>query len=95
MDTISIRYENVADLEFMGKVLKEKRSKLIRELLFEGRKMRAVELYRQKKVSIGLGAKFAGVSLSEFLDLLGRYNVGLNLDLEDAKMAMKNANEVM
>lgn len=60
----------------------------------EDRKAGAVKLYKQGKASLGLGAKLAGVTLSEFIDLLAEYNIGLNLTLEDAKAAMKTAEEV-
>lgn len=91
METVSVRLEHVEDLEFIGKILKKKRSRVIRNLLFSGRQMEAIELYRQGKVSLGLGAKFAGIPLSEFMDLLKKYNVPLNLELEDATDAMKHA----
>ncbi len=91
MENVSVRLEHVEDLEFIGRILKKKRSKVIRNLLFRGRQMEAIELYRKGRVSLGLGAKFAGISLSEFLDLLRKYNIPLNLELEDAKYAMKHA----
>ena len=71
--------------------LKENRSEVIRELLDEGKKMKALNLYKNKKLSLGLASKFSGLSLSEFLDLLEEYNISLNLSLEDAKQAMKYA----
>ena len=93
METVSVRLDRVKELDFMGTVLDEKRSKLIRRLLFKGREMQALELYRTGKVSLGLGARLAGITLSEFMDLLKRYNVPLNLELEDAKEAMGYAEE--
>mgnify|MGYP001054293173 CR=1 FL=1 len=95
MDTVSVRLTRVKDLEFISKLLKEKKSQVIRDLLIEGRKMRAMEFYKEKKVSLGLGAKLAGVSLSEFLDLLREYNISVNLELEDAQSAMKFAEEIL
>lgn len=55
--------------------------------------MEALELYKKGKVSLGLGAKLGGLSLSEFIDLLKEYKVPLNLELEDAQKAMKYAEE--
>jgi predicted HTH domain antitoxin len=91
METVSVRLERLKELDFIGKILNEKRSKLIRKLLFKGREMEALELYKKGKVSLGLGAKLAGVPLSEFIDLLKEYQVPLNLELEDAKEAMRYA----
>ena len=55
--------------------------------------MQSLNLYRNRKASLGLAAKMAGVSLSEFLDLLEEYHIPLNLDLEEAKEAMRHAEE--
>ena len=60
-----------------------------------GKKHKAVELYKMKKVSLELGARLAGVSLSEFIDLLKEHNVFLNLEKEDVKKAMDTAREVL
>lgn len=95
METISIRLDKIGELDFFGKILKENRSELLRDLLEEGKKMKAINLYKNKKISLGLAAKLAGVSISDFLDLLEDYNVKLNLTLEDAKSAMKHAEEVL
>ena len=59
------------------------------------KKHKAVELYKMKKVSLGLGAKLAGVTLSEFIDLLREHNVYLNLEKEDVEKALKTARKVL
>lgn len=59
------------------------------------KRLKAMELYKQKKVSLGLASRLAGLALSEFLDLLEEYNVKLNLTLEDAKEALRNAEELI
>ncbi len=95
METVSIRLDNLKELDYFGKILKESRSELVRDLLEEGRKMKAINLYKNKKISIGLAAKFAGLNLSEFLDLMAEHNVNLNLTLDDAKLAMKYAEDIL
>lgn len=95
METISIRLKKIKELDFFGKMLNENRSELVRELLEEGKKMKAINLYRSRKISLGLAAKLAGVSISDFLDLLEEYNVKLNLTLDDAKLAMKYAEKIL
>lgn len=60
-----------------------------------GKKYKAVELYKIKKVSLGLGAKLAGVTLSEFIDLLKEHNVCLNLEKEGVEQALKTARKVL
>ena len=83
------------ELDAFSKLLSENRSEIVRELIEEGRKLKALELYKQKKVSLGLASKLAGFTLSEFLDLMAEYNVSLNLTLEEAKEAMRNAKELL
>lgn len=58
-------------------------------------KNKAVELYKLKKVSLGLGARLAGVTLSEFIDLLKEHNAYLNLEREDVEQALKTARKVL
>ena len=52
-------------------------SETVRSLIDEGGKMKALQLYRHGMVSLGLGAKVAKLTLSEFLDLLKGHNVKL------------------
>jgi len=59
------------------------------------KKHKAVDLYKMKKVSLGLGAKLAGVTLSEFIDLNKEHNVYLNLEKEDVEQALKTARKVL
>ena len=94
METVSSRL-NMETINLFRNVLKEKRSEVVRELVEYGKKGKAVDLYKMKKVSLGLGAKLAGMNLSDFLDLLEEHNIKLNLTLDDAKMAMKNADKLL
>jgi len=94
METVSTRL-NLETINLFGKVLKEKRSEIVRELVESGRKHKAVELYKMKKISLGLGAKLSGVTLSEFIDLLKEHNVYLNLEKEDIDMALNTARKVL
>ena len=75
--------------------MKEKRSEVVRGLVEAGKKHKAVELYKMRKVSLGLGAKLAGVTLSEFIDLLKEHNVYLNLEKEDVGEALRTARKVL
>ena len=94
METVSSRLD-LKTIELFGKILKENRSEVVRGLVESGKKHKAVELYKMKKVSLGLGAKLAGVSLSESFDLLAEHNVFLNLELEDVKDALKTARKIL
>ena len=94
METVSSRLDLDA-IKLFGQVLKEKRSEVVRDLVESGKKHKAVELYKEKKVSLGLGAKLASVTLSEFIDLLKEHNVYLNLEKEDVEQALKTARKVL
>ena len=94
METVSSRLD-LGTISLFGKVLKEKRSEVVRTLVESGKKHKAVELYREKKVSLGLGAKLAGVTLSEFIDLLKEHNAYLNLERGDVEKALETARKVL
>lgn len=93
--TISVRYEYAKDLEYITELLGLKRSETLRELIDEGRKMKSIELYKQGKVSLGLGAKIARLSISEYIDLLKEYKIQINIDIEDARKALQHARTVL
>lgn len=94
METVSSRLD-IGTINLFGRILKEKRSEVVRELVESGKKSKAVELYKLKKVSLGFGARLAGVSLSEFIDLLKEHNVYLNLEKEDIEKALGTARKVI
>ncbi|MBI2137664.1 UPF0175 family protein [Candidatus Woesearchaeota archaeon] len=94
METVSSRL-NTGTLDVFGKVLNENRSEVVRELVEKGQKVRAVELYKEKKVSLGLGSKMAGVPLGEFLDLLKMHNADLNISKEDVQDALNAARRIL
>lgn len=89
--TISVRYEHLNDLKFLKDMMGLKMSEMLRELIDEGRKMKSIELYKQGKVSLGLGAKIARLSISEYMDLLKEYKIRINVDIEDAKSSLQYA----
>lgn len=93
METVSTRL-NTETIDLFGRVLNETRSDIIRELIEAGKKEKAVELYKNKKVSLGLGSKLADITLSEFIDLLRQHNVNLNLEKEDIEKAIITARKV-
>ena len=87
METVSSRLD-LESIELFEKVLNENRSVVVRKLVEAGKKEKAVELYKNKKVSLGLGARLSGLTLSGFIDLLGQHNVNLNLEKKDIERAI-------
>lgn len=95
METVSIRINDVRQLDTFKKILNEDRSGVIRELVEEGRTFKAIKLYKDGKVSLGLGARLAGITLSEFIDVLKDYNITLNIELEDVKLALEHTARIL
>ena len=95
MKTTSVRLEQPESVTAFQKVLKEKKSGVLRELIKQGRKAKSLELFKQKKVSLGLGAKLAGLTISEYLDLLEENKTPLNTTKKEAQKALETARKVM
>lgn len=93
METVSSRLD-IKTISLFGKVIGRNNSVTVRELVEAGKREKAVELYKLKKVSLGLGARLAGVPLSEFIDLLKQHNAFLNLEKEDVERALRTARKV-
>jgi len=93
METISVRMDT-EELDFLSKTLQEPKSDLIRELFENGKTMKALTLYKEKKISLGLAAKIAGLPLGGFIDLLKEHHLTINLELDDVKQALKYAEKV-
>lgn len=86
-----MRWINIRVADFIIEFMGLNRSEMLRELIDEGRKMKSIELYKWGKVSLGLGAKLARLSISEYMDLLKEYKVQINIDIDDAKKALEYA----
>ena len=95
MEIISVRLKKLKELDYFSKILNKNRSEVVRDLVEEGKKFKALELYKQKKISLGLASKLSGLTLSEFLGLMEECNVKLNLTLEDAKESLRNAEKLL
>ena len=95
MEIISVRLKKLKELDYFSSILNENRSEVVRDLVEEGKKLKAIELYKQKKISLGLASKLSGLSLSEFLDLLEEFNIKINFTLDDAKEAMRNVEKLI
>ncbi len=75
------------------------KSVAIRKLLALGieynRKLKAIQSYKEGKISLGKAAETAGVCTSEMMDILIRFGVKANVTFEDYKRGMKETREVM
>jgi predicted HTH domain antitoxin len=71
---------------FLHRLAKEGKgdfSKAMREVVYKGRVMLAIEKYRKGQASLGKAAELAGHPVGPMIDLLAEYGVPSNLDTED------------
>ncbi len=95
-EVISCRLDKreVAFLAEYSKTRNETRASVLRELVEAGRKMEALTLYKEGKASLGKASKIAGLSISEMIDLLADFGVGLNTTLDDFRESMLHAKKL-
>ena len=89
MDTIAVTVTFPRTLLAAAQVRESELDALIREYV-------AVELYRQKKVSLGKAAELAGVPTKcEMMAVLARHDAWLNYAAEDAMHDWETLREVL
>lgn len=94
--TISIRMDE-DNYEFLDRLTKEEKSdlsKAVRELMYKGRVMLAVERYKKGEASLGKTAELAGVPIGQMIVVLAEYGVKSNLDEEDYRQGLENLRKV-
>ncbi len=90
--TMSIRMDE-DNFEFLNRLSKEGKgdvSKAVRELVYKGRVMLAVERYKKEEVSLGKAAALAGLSLGQMITTLAEFGVRSNLEKEDYLLGSEN-----
>jgi len=94
MINVSVDESERMFLEEMAKSKHIKKSEIVKDLLDRGRILFAVNEYEQGKASLEKASKIAGVSISEFMDILSKLNVKSRVDYEDYLTGLKNLKEV-
>ena len=90
--TMSVRMDE-ANYEFLRRLSKDEKadmSQAVRELVYKGRIMLAVERYRQRHASLGKAAELAGVPVGRMIEILAEYGVESNLEHEDYHKGLQN-----
>ena len=75
--TVSIRMDE-ENYTFLHKLAKEERedfSKAMREIVYKGRVMLAIERYKKGQASLGKAAELAGLPIGQMITLLAEYGV--------------------
>ena len=94
--TMSVRMDE-ENYEFLRRLSKEDKgdmSAAVRDLVYKGRIMMAVERYRQGKASLGRAAELAGVPVGEMIEVLSTYGVKSNLEQEDYRKGLEHLRKV-
>ena len=81
-------------VEELSKLEGEEKSKILKELMEFGRMMFALRRYEEGKYSLGKAAEIAGMSLSEFMDLLTEFGITSRISYEDYLEGFENLKEV-
>lgn len=94
--TVSIRMDE-EDYTFLHKLAKEEKedlSKAVREVVYKGRVMLAIEKYKKGQASLGKAAELAGLPIGQMITLLAEYGVESNLEKEDYLKGLQNLRKV-
>lgn len=94
--TVSIRMdeENFNFLSKLAKQEKEDLSKAVRQVVYKGRVMLAIEKYKKGEASLGRAAELAGLTVGRMMTLLAEYGVETNLEEEDYLKGLENLRKV-
>ena len=94
--TMSIRMDK-ENFEFVSRLSKQEKgdiSKTVRDLVYKGRVMLAIEKYKNGEASLGKAAELAGLSVGDMMTNLEQYGVKSNLEVEDYIEGLDNLKKV-
>jgi predicted HTH domain antitoxin len=94
--TMSVRMDR-ENHEFLDRLTKEQKgdlSKAVRDLVYRGRIMLAVERYKGGAASLGKAAQLAGVPVGQMMTILSEYGVENRLDREDYLQGLQNLKKI-
>ena len=95
--TMSVRMDE-ENYEFLRRLSRDEKSDLsqaVRELVYKGRIMLAVERYRDQRASLGKAAELAGMPVGHMIEILADYGVESNLDHEDYLTGLRNLKQAL
>src|SRR5437667_8227710 len=94
--TMSIRMDK-ENFEIVCRLSKQEKgdiSKTVRDLVYKGRVMLAIEKYKNGEASLGKAAELAGLSVGDMMTTLEHYGVKSNLEVEDYFEGLDNLKKV-
>ena len=90
--TMSIRMDE-DNFDFVSKLSKQEKadiSKTVRDLVYKGRVMLAIEKYKNGEASLGKAAELAGFSVGDMMATLEQYGIKSNLEVDDYLDGLEN-----
>ena len=94
MGSISVDKEEYNFIKELCRMEGKKATNMLRELIGLGRTMLAVKRYQEEKVSLGKAAKIAGITLSEFMDMLSEFGIRSRVSYEDYLEGFENLRKI-
>ena len=94
MGSISVDEKEYNFIEELCRMEGKKATNMLRELIGLGRTMLAVKRYQEEKVSLGKAAKIAGITLSEFMDMLSEFGIRSRVSYEDYLEGFENLRKI-
>lgn len=94
--TMSIRMDE-ENYKFLNRLAKDEKadvSKAVRDVVYRGRIMLAMERYKKGTASLGKAAELAGVPMAEMIALLSEYGVKSNLGKEHYLEGLENLKKI-
>ena len=94
--TLSIRMDD-KNYKFLNSLANDEDadlSKAVRDIVFRGRILLAIERYKEGAASLGRAAEIAGVPVGEMIAVLSEYGVKSNLRKEDFLEGLANLQRV-
>ena len=94
--TMSIRMDK-ENFEFVSQLSKQGKgdiSKTVRDLIYKGRVLLAIEKYKNGEASLGKAADLAGLCIGDMMTTLEQYGVKSNLEVQDYLEGLDNLKKV-
>ncbi|MFH1316616.1 MAG: UPF0175 family protein [Candidatus Woesearchaeota archaeon] len=89
--TVRLPEKDVELVKELSILLKKDKSTMVRELVEQGKIYFAIMQYQEGKASISKAAEIAGLPLSELIDLLAKFGIQGNLEIDDYLAGVKTA----
>ena len=92
--TVRLHEEDMKTVKEISTEYKKDQSTIVRELIENGRVYFAITQYVNRRASLGKTAEIAGISISEMMDILAKFGIKSNIEMEDYLEGIKVAEKL-